>query len=57
MFSSNDPRRPGGASEAGQELVVSEIEAAQLLRLNRRGLELIEVIEDQPAPPKKRLPG
>jgi hypothetical protein len=38
-------------------MVVSEAEAAQLLRLNRRGLELVEVIEDQPAPPKKGLPG
>ena len=57
MSSSNDPHAPGGASKAGQETVVSEAEAAQFLRLGRRGLELIEVIDDQPMQPKKRLPG
>jgi hypothetical protein len=57
MTFSNDASTPGGSSEAGEEMVVSEAEAARLLRLGRRGLELIEVIEDQPAAPKKKLPG
>jgi hypothetical protein len=57
MTFSNDASTPGGSSEAGEEMVVSEEEAARLLRLGRRGLELIEVIEDQPSAAKKKLPG
>ena len=56
LSSSNDPRTPGRASEAGDEIVVSEAEAAQLFRIGRRGLELLEVIDDEPKP-KKKLPG
>jgi hypothetical protein len=56
MLSSTDSKVRGGSFEAGDEIVVSEREAAQLLRVGRRGLELLEVIEDDPTPPKK-LPG
>jgi hypothetical protein len=45
-----------GASGAGRELIVSEAEAAKMLKIGRRGLELLEVIDDQP-PPERRLPG
>lgn len=57
MTFSNDASTSGGSSDAAEEVVVSEAEAARLLRLGRRGLELIEVIEDQPSAAKKKLPG
>ena len=46
-----------GSYSAGQELVVSEEEAAGLLRnKGRRSVDLVEVIDDAPAS-RKRLPG
>jgi hypothetical protein len=43
--------------QAGQEIVLSETEAAALLRgKGCRGFELIEVIDDPPAA-RKNLPG
>ena len=46
-----------GSYSAGQELVVSEEEAAGLLRnKGRRSDDLVEVIDDAPAS-RKRLPG
>jgi hypothetical protein len=57
LSASTDPRAPGQKAEAGQEIFLSEVEAAQLLRLNRRAVELIEVIEDERSPTTKRLPG
>jgi hypothetical protein len=57
MSASNDPGTPGRTAAAGQEIVLSEAEAAQLLRIGRRSVDLIEVIEDESAPTQKRLPG
>ena len=46
-----------GSYSAGQELVLSEEEAARLLRnKGRRSVDLVEVIDDAPAS-RKRLPG
>jgi hypothetical protein len=56
MSASTDPGTPGRTAAAGQEIVLSEAEAAQLLRIGRRSVDLIEVIEDEPAPTQKRLP-
>jgi hypothetical protein len=56
VVASTDPETPGFTVEPGQEIVVSEGEAAHLLRRGRRGLELLEVIDDRPEPPRK-LPG
>ena len=57
MSASTDPRTPGRTAEAGQEIVLSEAEAGQLLRVGCRSVDLIEVIEDEPAPTQKKLPG
>jgi hypothetical protein len=56
LSSSDEPGATGAGIEAGEELVVSEAEAAELLRFARRAVELVEVIDDQPME-KKRLPG
>jgi hypothetical protein len=57
ISASDDPGTPGFVAEPGTEIVLSEIEAAQLLRIGRRDVELLEVIEDDPTPRKPRLPG
>ena len=57
MWSSDDPRTPGRSVKADRRIVVSEAEAAQILRVGRRGVDVIEVIEDETPPTKKKLPG
>jgi hypothetical protein len=53
---STDPETPGFTAKSGEEIVVSEEEAARLLRVFRRKLELLEVIDDHQSP-RRKLPG
>jgi hypothetical protein len=56
-FGFHRSRRPRTFADAGDEIVLSEAEAARLLRLSRRSVDLVEVIDDVPELTKKKLPG
>jgi hypothetical protein len=56
MTATTDARRPGRSYAAGEEFVVKESDAAVILRVMRRGVDLVEVIDDRPSGPRK-LPG